>query len=469
MAKITKPRSQVDGFLELLRSEITAGSAELMAWVQHLQSAGGIKQVFELEAWLRGLRSFFDLRHLPMIEAERPSIVDRDFRHELRIVGNAIQRCERLILEVMKLGQPDILRFEAFVERKSRKGFVPGCNVDAVFEQPTPADSLAGLQESLGDLRLLVCALADKGAIDYRIYRSLGKAYARELKSCRFVEMLLSEKVRKQYDRMENPFLRGILDGIKDNRLRRNAVLSFIYLHRMLKYLALVFRELEQDHPLRDTMVVFALLDEEMAFLGDFLKSRFLRGREISHDLREAVELIIYSLQVERKRVLGRELASVAAAGEANTVYARIQNSHGLLRNCLQSGVVTLAQALNKQVEARSLYPSMQDSANRAQLLRQDLWELRTFLKEMLEGVQEPALDRIVRRMSLFREKTLPLLMYRDWSEFENFSDSIVTAASSMESRILLRKFISYVETLVQEVSKRSSFSRSEGESPSGQ
>jgi hypothetical protein len=46
--------------------------------------------------------------------------------------------------------------------------------------------------------------------------------------------------------------------------------------------------------------------------------------------------------------------------------------------------------------------------------------------------------------------------MYQDWGEFERFSDSLVTAANEVEVRMLLRKFISFLEVLMQEVSKRS-------------
>jgi len=45
--------------------------------------------------------------------------------------------------------------------------------------------------------------------------------------------------------------------------------------------------------------------------------------------------------------------------------------------------------------------------------------------------------------------------MYRDWEEFQRFSDSTITASNPIELRILLRKFVSFLETLVQEVSKR--------------
>jgi hypothetical protein len=469
MVKKAKPRTRVDSFLDVVRSEIAAGNAGLTAWLKHLETAGGIDALFELEAWIRGLRTFFDPQYLPLRDSERAGLAERSFHHEVEILRQVLQRCERYTLEVARLGQPEKIRFETFIERKSRRGTVPGCNVDQVFEQPTPLDSLAGLEESLRDIRLLVCALNTSAGIDYQVYRSLGRRYERELKCHRFVEMLLSQRLRQQYDQVDNPFLRGILDGIKDYRLKRNAALSFLYLLRLLKYLALVGRELELDHPLRETLVMFALMHEEMEYLADFLRARFLKGRETSHSLRDSVGLIIYSLHMEGGRTQKQELTSVASESDVSAIYASVQNSHGLLRNCLQSSVVALAKALNKQVEVRNVYPSMTDSAAKSQLLRQDLSELRAFLKEMLEGSQDPVLDEIIGRMSLFKEKSLPLLMYKDWADFEVFSDAIVSAASSMESRILLRKFISYIETLIQEVSKRSSFSRSDVDATSGQ
>jgi hypothetical protein len=452
-----------------VRSEIVAGNAGLGAWLKHLEASGGINVLFELEAWLRGLRAFFDPDYLPLKDAERAALPEKSFHHEVEILRHVLQRCERYVLEVANLGQPEKIRFETFIEKKSRRGAVPGCNVDQVFEQPTPLDSLAGLEESLRDIRLLLCCLNTSAGIDYQVYRSLGRRYERELKSHRFIEMLLSQRLRQQYDQVDNPFLRGILDGIKDYRLKRNAALSFLYLLRLLKYLALVGRELEQDQPLREALVLFALMHEEMGYLADFLKARFLRGRETSHALRDSVGLIIYSLHMEGGRTQNQELVSVASDGDVASAYASVQNSHGVLRNCFQSSVVTLAKALNKQVEARNVYPSMTDTAAKSQVLRQDLSDLRTFLKEMLESGQEPVLDEIIARICSFREKSLPLLMYKDWADFEVFSDAIISAASSMEGRIQLRKFISYIETLIQEVSKRSSFSRGDAETASGQ
>ena len=74
-------------------------------------------------------------------------------------------------------------------------------------------------------------------------------------------------------------------------------------------------------------------------------------------------------------------------------------------------------------------------------------------------------LNRVMDRLTSFRESSLRYLMYRDWGEFERLSDAIITATSEIELRTLLRKFVSFLEALVQEVSNRSVLRESPAES----
>ena len=64
-----------DSFLEALHSESIAGSENLSSWVKQVQERQGIEILFELETWLKGLRSFFDIRHLPLSESERSGLL----------------------------------------------------------------------------------------------------------------------------------------------------------------------------------------------------------------------------------------------------------------------------------------------------------------------------------------------------------------------------------------------------------
>jgi hypothetical protein len=455
LADTTRKHSQ-DSFLEALQTEFLAGTENLASWIRHVEASGRIESLFELETWLKGLRSFFRVRHLPLSESERKDLIARSFGPEIRIVRQALQICEASTGELMKHGWTDKIEFESFIESQLRKDNVLDYHVSKIVEQPTPMDSLIQLSESLNDLRVMIDAVNQAEKLDYQLFVSIGRCYRRNVRNCRYVEMLLAQRFRLQYDRVDNAALSGILKGIAEEGIRRDIALSLLWLFRLLKYLQFVHRDLVADRPLRHFLVIFCLLHEEMGLLSDFLKGHFLKGREASHALWNVVELIVYSLKMESQRALERELLFVSREADPAVIYTKIENSHGMLRNCYQSCVVALAQAIDKNFEGKAVFPSILEGLQTAQRLRQDLWDLRKHLKDILQNRSGTDVNSIIEKIAAFRESSLRYLMYRDWGEFERLSDSFVTATHPLEVRTLIRKFVSFLETLVEEVSKRS-------------
>ncbi|MBP1624188.1 MAG: hypothetical protein H6Q07_2208, partial [Acidobacteria bacterium] len=203
---------------------------------------------------------------------------------------------------------------------------------------------------------------------------------------------------------------------------------------------------------------IYSLLHEETAALAELLKTRLLRYNETGEALRNAAEFTAYSIKLESQRVQTRELAEVSREADPGIVYSRIENSHGLLRNCFQSCILTLIQSVDKSLVHSVLFPPRTGQLAAAEKLRQDLWELRRWLMDAL-GSKEPLdSNRIIERIGVFKEASLRSLMYRDWAEFESFADALAVSSSYGEIRTHLRKFVSHLETLIQEVSKRSVF-----------
>jgi len=456
MSPETKTRIATDSFIEALHSEILAGTENLSGWIKYIQSKNGIETLFELETWLRGLRAFFDVRHLPLGDTDKNNLVSRSFAPEIRIVRQTLQECWRCASEVAELGQPEILEFEAFIESQMGRDNILDYHVGKILEQPTPMDSLAALMDGLDDLRVMIDALDDSEAQDYQLFLSVGRTYGRTIKSCRYIEMLLSQRFKLQYDKVDNPVPSTILRGITEPQTRRDVALALLHLYRFLKYLGLVSRELSQDRPLRHCVTIFSLLHEEMDHLCAFLRTRFLKARDAGHGLLNASELIVYSIRMESHRAFDRELLLLSRAVEAPPIYTTIENCHGLLRNCFQSNIITLLQAFDRKFDGRTLFPSMVHSLENTQKLRKDLWDLRQYLKSVLERREELDLNGVLEKLTTFRETSLRLLMYRDWGEFEQLSDTLVAASDGLEARTHLRKFISFLETLLQEISKRS-------------
>jgi hypothetical protein len=231
-----------------------------------------------------------------------------------------------------------------------------------------------------------------------------------------------------------------------------------LYLFRFLKYLQLVSEDLDQDRPLKQHLAIFSLLHEEMGALSDLLRVRFLRNKDAGKVLGNAAELIAYSLKMEAQRVMDSELIFISRETSPIPVFTRIENSHGLLRNCCQSGILTLIQSLDKSFDATTLFPSRAESLISAEKLRQDLWAFRQWLTDVLGNKEELDSNKITERLGSFKDTSLRSLMYRDWAEFEAFSEALILSTNFIEIRTHIRRFVNFLETLIQEVSKRSVF-----------
>ena len=69
-------------------------------------------QARELKMWVRGLRSFFNLRNRPQAEINRADLVKHDWTSELRIVKGALLRASRLVFHLIHLEESDSTIFD---------------------------------------------------------------------------------------------------------------------------------------------------------------------------------------------------------------------------------------------------------------------------------------------------------------------------------------------------------------------
>jgi hypothetical protein len=458
----TIPLRVQNSFLDALHSEIVAGSENLTEWIKQVQERGAIERLFGLETWLKGIRSFFNPEHLPLSEAEKGGLVTRSFTSEIGIIGQAIQLCEKFACALL---DPELeAKFEDFIEAQIRRDRILDYNISRIAEQLTPADSISQLLESLNDLRITIDSLKPQGERDFQMFLVLGRSFVREIRNSRYVDMLMSQRFKLQYNLIDNKALASTLRRIPQEAVRRNIVLVLLHLFQFLKYLKFVSADLSRDRPLKKHLVLFSLLHEEMGSLSDFLRVRLLKNNQIGNALGKAAELISYSMKMESQRVQTQELITVSREPNPGVLYSRIENSHGLLRNCCQSCILTLVRSIDKNFDPAALFPSTAGQLVEAENMRQDLWDLRRWLIDVLANRETLDSGRIGERISLFKDASLHSLMYRDWAEFEAFSDTLAVSIHGAEIRAHIRKFVSYLEKLIQDVSKRSVFQENQGQ-----
>jgi hypothetical protein len=453
-----KIHSSQDLNLNALHSAIMAGNKNLAAWIRQIQAQGAIESLFGLETWLKGIRSFFSVDHLPLSESERSRLITRSFASEIEIAREAIAVCETHACEILKPEISGKLEFEEFIEIQMRKDRIPDSNISRAVQQLAPRDSVSQLLESLNDLRVMIAALKYQTVQDYQLFLSLGRCFGRELAHCRYIDMLTGQGLRLQYGIVDNRSIDGVLRRISNDAGRQILTTVILHLFRFLECLKFVSADLKHDRPLRQNLVIFSLLHEEMGDLSDFLRARLVKNREVGRELRNAGGLVAYSLRSESERVLNRELILISAEPDPSVVYAGFENAHGLLRNCCQSSILTLIQSIDKKFDASSLFPSRMARLLEAEKLKRDLWDLRQWLTDILANKEEMDSSRIIMRITAFKDASLQSLMYRDWAEFDSFLDTLAVSVNFLEIRTHIRKFAGFLEMLIQEVSKRSIF-----------
>jgi hypothetical protein len=452
----TKAPRERNSFLDTLRTEIVAGSENLNEWIKQIHARGVIEDLFALETWLKAIQSFLRVDHLPLGDREKNEIASRAFDPEIGIIREGIRLCEGHAYVLLD-PDPDV-KFEDVMKTQMRRERILDYNISRIAEQLTPEDSISQLLESLNDLRIMMDALRLQSGRDLQLFLTLGRVFGKAIKNCRYIDMLLSQRFKIEYDLVDNRALIASLRRLPQGPEKRNIVMAFLYLFRFLKYLRLVSADLKKDRPLKQHLMIFSLMHEEMEYLSDLLKTRLVTKVRRGNALEQAAELVSYSLRTEFHRVQNRELIGISSEADHRLVYSRVEDSHGLLHNCCRICILTLVQAIDKKFDPSALYPSSSAQLMQAEKVRQDLWDLRRWLMDVLGNKETMDAVKIVERVNVFKDASMHSLMYRDWGEFESFSDTLAGSIQPGGTRTHIRRFVLYLENLIQEVSKRSVF-----------
>ena len=134
-------------------SEITADSGCLAAWVRRVQSCGAIDSLLRLETWLKGLRAFFSLDHIPLSETEIEDLADHSFAAEIGIIRTGIQTCEALGSAVIEADTKSDVQWEAVIRTRLRRVRMPDFHVSRMARQLSPRDGVVELLEARTHIR----------------------------------------------------------------------------------------------------------------------------------------------------------------------------------------------------------------------------------------------------------------------------------------------------------------------------
>ncbi|MDT7542954.1 MAG: hypothetical protein QOE33_2858 [Acidobacteriota bacterium] len=401
----------------------------------------------ELVVWLAALPSYFDLKNHPLCDGDREKYFARDYAPETRIVQQALRRCLHLCLLEIREPAPSLSVDDRFTLGDAKVGIV-----DAPLSRHQMHAS-APMWEGLCELYLYCNALTRSSKVEFVSWMGLYDAAIRVLE--RFDSSRLSCVAQP-----EGPLPR-LLSRIKeacDSTAARAGAgevsVTLSLFAQCLEQLSFVGELLAKDRPIKLTLPIFAHVSATARAAASLLEGMARRAAESGGELYELYDSAGYAVRMELNKVFSRELVGLASSHLAPAIYTRVENAHGLLRDCFQQTIITLAQALDPSLDAATVFDTQLTKLQNSLRLREELWTLSELIKRAERGGGKP-LAPLVARLQDFQQGAMRHLMYKDWESFERFVAEISAARGAVELGPVLHRFATYLDALFNQINMR--------------
>ena len=439
---------------------------QLRQWTDQVAAAGKADELFELELWLRSFERFFRIGNQPLSDRETRALGLRSWSEELRLVDDALLRVVHLCTSILTEEQVDLTRFDRYVETNLARDEALDPYIRKLVRLTTPQAALTLLRESFEDLHLLLLDLVRLSRLPYSTFNAVGKILYREVRRSDLVAMIIDKKFKPVHDRIRNPAIRTLIREIPDPLERRQAAKVFLELFRLLHYLEFTDPNRLDEDVLRDTLLPFSLITSETRLLLSYIERRILKGHDAARPLHQVYDSFVYCVPLELKKVLNTELTDISVTRQAENVRTRVENSHGILRDCFQQSVVQLAQAFVPTLDGARIFPDFMAKREQSVRVRDGLVRVTRAVRAFQDDNNEEKADLMKGEISDFYDHNIKYLMYRDWSGFELFYIEILKCPSLSGLTQIAHRFETFLVTLLREVQKRSIL---DGAPPSGE
>lgn len=251
--------------------------------------------------------------------------------------------------------------------------------------------------------------------------------------------------------------LAPLLEGIGADDVRELVREVFAYVSRLLGHVGEARAELERDESSAAVPPLLRQVRVESRHLLTVIETGELRVEELGDELRDTLDSVAFAMGHELRRVYEVELIALDEAAGKRVSPAVAVRACGLFENCFQQAVITLAQAFDPAVTGVSIFEDYKERREQSLSLLAELSALVAKVKRWEIGDGLLGNVSVLRQVRRFRYQYMHLLMYRDWEEFEAFTDALEERYESPdEFAAAIHAFACYVETLYQQVSLRS-------------
>lgn len=409
------------------------------------ENSGDAAFLPSLKLRLQALDSYFRLSNLPLSDAELSQAFTRNYIDELRIARDFLLSCA------------EIIKSNASHDRSNRNVvnvYSASLNEAAADLRSIEGGSLvdSNLYDAIREIWTLCDALTESEYVSFRIWSSLEKIIAR-----RFTNETAAEFTQEHSE--PNYKLSGDLFCEITKPAPEPLCVEVEEICKRLLDLLEILRHIEKalsyDEPLKQTLPFFTLLRERTASSLSYINERASKIESVDAIAHQQIDGVAYAIRMEMRKAFEHELVGLSSLRNARHIYARIENAHGLLRDCFQQSLISLAQAFDPHFDGERRFSSFSTKLEQSLSLRRELWGVLEVVRSASAERDQTGLQTLSAQLTSFQSGGLRFLMYKDWEAFERFADELAAAKNANDIQPILHRFQAFLETLFSQVNMR--------------
>lgn len=403
--------------------------------------------VFQLGLWLSGLESFLALHNGTLAKKD---YLTHDWTREFSLVHSILLRCSKQTLDLANLIRKEDptnpLKDEVeLIESLDSYSSLSRFSADEFFELSCVLKESILLSEGLLRATYL-------GFNDWTVWNN---SLLSKIKGVSVVQKLI-----KTAEMEAGEFLPDALQGLLAEReissaLEADLKLVLPYFARILKWLSVIGKMLDEDLPLKPVLLLFARINEQMREMMDYINNRLMRYPNEEDELFGSLDSAAYTASIELRKVYDQELRQLIAVRPAPLVFAKIENSYSLLNDSLQLTLVNFARLIDPAIEAADIFPAMKKKEDQSFKLREDMWDLLQAVKEAEQNPERFSLDSLHKKLNDFGKSSIGFIFYKDIETVERFIEEIILTKDKKDLVPILHRFGAYLETLLGQINMR--------------
>lgn len=413
-------------------------------WFQALKKDKGT-QLSELAVLLKAIDRFFVLENLAISDYDNP---ERNFYDELLIVREVILRIVALIEQLLPEDEKNSYWFKKYAEQRFMSVSTRDTLREELYRQDSPEKGLLLLYDTFVNIKTVVSDMIRSQNIPYISFKNLGDILSREIRENKYFNPF-RKSIDIEEDRIDNPVIAEVVNGINDRDTRRYTSLVIVMLYRLLRILRYVItdssiggsrgnavefpRAVEQAVLMRSIAILF-LIRNELEELRGILE---IAGEKLeksgNKELSNLFMGLSYQIAMETKRIYLQELKDITKRSSYKRYRGRLENSWGMLKNLLEQCILQIAQKFKPDLRGEELFPAFITKKQASVKLREDIAVMHRIVSAILEnpsiGDSRGDLRLLVALrdyIHYFQSFTYRLLRYDDYEEFSNFIDDVL-------------------------------------------